>query len=41
MADFDQAATGWYFNREVKKGLIIIKTNSLSTGEEAVVKLSY
>lgn len=39
--DFNKAGTGWYFNPDDKKGMVIIKTAKLSTDKNASVKLNY
>ncbi len=40
-ADFNKAASGWYFNHADRKGMILIKTAMLSTNEDASIKLKY
>jgi len=39
--DFDKAATGWYFNADDKKGIILVKTAKMSTNEDASIKMKY
>jgi len=39
--DLTKAATGWYFNPEDKKGVIIIKTAKLSVAADAAIKMNY
>ena len=39
--DFNKSVSGWYFNPDEKKGMILIKTAKLSTNKEVSVKLNY
>ena len=39
--DYANAATGWYYNPDDKKGMILIKTAKLATATDVSVKLNY